>query len=224
MARTMGEWATHRQAKRPLKAALAARDAMLYALLWDSGLRAGDAIKLNASQFSFLGPAPGLPYGSVSIDVTVFKTSGGKLKNAARVEIPGRAGSHTVTATWKAYSASLDDLDITEEERHGRMFRRITALDDGSHRLGVQVQWSDMADVYSDRVSAMGVPLAKARLITLHSYHGSRAAREKAMGIPKEETCRNMCWSVEMYDYYTEGREPLTLDGILSAAVAGQRA
>ena len=56
------------------------------------------------------------------------------------------------------------------------------------------------------------------RLVTLHSFHGSRASREARAGIPMTDTIANMRWTEEMYQYYTHGREPLVLEGIQGLA------
>ncbi len=57
------------------------------------------------------------------------------------------------------------------------------------------------------------------RLVTLHSFHGSRASREARAGIPMADTIANMRWTKarQMYQYYTvytHGIEPLVLEGI----------
>lgn len=57
---------------------------------------------------------------------------------------------------------------------------------------------------------------ATTRLISLHSFHGSRAARQRMAGIPMEVTLR------AMYRRYTDGREPLTLQGVLISCTAGR--
>ena len=81
--------------------------------------------------------------------------------------------------------------------------------------LGPVSKWSELSTAYGRHLKGAGlVDPAVQRHITLHSYHGSRAARERAAGIRAVETCKNMLWTLEMYEYYTAGREPLTPDGI----------
>jgi hypothetical protein len=72
-----------------------------------------------------------------------------------------------------------------------------------------------MDKAFDLRLQAAGFPEQMRRHISLHSFHGSHTARERAMGIPKAATCQDMHWSEEMYDHYLEGRRPLTIQGIM---------
>ena len=47
--------------------------------------------------------------------------------------------------------------------------------------------------------------------VSLHSFHGSRGAPERAQGIPATVTCADMVWSMEMYIRYTENRVPFSV-------------
>lgn len=193
-----------------------ARDALFYSILWDSGLRASDALSLHASQLMFFGPSDEAPNGGLYLLVNTTKTTA-SLKDVHRITITfdqeGRS-LPTIYELWQLYDKCLNDLDFTEADKAGRLFRVLKRDQAGVAELREACSWRTMNDRYEKVLASLGFKSSVAVHITLHSFHGSRAARERRKGIPKENTCASMLWSEEMYDYYTEGREPLTLNGL----------
>lgn len=112
------------------------------------------------------------------------------------------------------YLAALDTLSVLQPERNGPLFRGISVTDEGVGVLGSGCAWAEIDRYYKDTLKSLQFPGEARRHMTLHSFHGSRAARERAQGIPPEDTCRSMHWSREMYDYYTEGRVPMTVNDV----------
>ena len=196
-----------------VEATLLAQDAFFYALLWNSGLRAGDALKLVAGQITATSPTATKPFGQLIVDVTRAK-AGVKLGSSQRVVINSDNTRYGIVKLWQIYDALLNELGCSEDEKRGPLFRNITVGDDGSCEMGARHLWSRMDKRYKAILALARIPAAVVKLVSLHSYHGSRAAREKAQGVPKAETCRNMHWSLEMYEYYTSGRTPLTIEGV----------
>jgi integrase len=206
-------WRRHAYATPPdIRAAYdAACDALFYVVLWNSGLRASDALRLNTAQFVFTRTNT-----YIQIGVTKRFTT---LEDTHRITIHEDAVNadplYSVVAAWKVLSSTLDAADVLPIDRNGAMFRALVQAEDGSWALGTAHSWSTMHTRHVEWLKRAGFNDVGRRTITLHSFHGSRAAREQKAGISREVTCDNMRWTTEMYDYYTKGREPLILDDVL---------
>ena len=207
---TQGKWMQTKQANELAASAEFARDTCFYALLWESGLRAGEALRLNANQ------------------ITTFRTSDkagayiavaqGKAHSSFRVTIEtrlderGKPHRRSFVRCLSLWTTALGDLGIGLT---GPLFPTLREDDDGAIIAAGRCTWADTSRRYNQSLEEAGFSETAIRSVTLHSFHGSRAAREAREGIPMEETIKNMRWSAEMYKYYTEGREPLTIEGIV---------
>ncbi len=197
----------------------AARDAWLYSLLWNSGMRAGDALRLQAAALRIFAdvenPATGRVSNGIFIDVTLGKTVTHSDK-ARRVTIWDNGDQIGPSVLLRLYQRELAALGLEPRELAGPLFRRAFFTDEGHPALGVRCTWAELDRAHSRHLGRAGMADPElCRHISLHSFHGSRAAREKLQGVPPELTCADMLWSLSMYTYYTGGRQPLSTDGIL---------
>lgn len=227
MATVHSDWAAAKRTGALVAGAMAARDGLFYTLLWCSGFRASDGLKLGVAQ---LAPFPARQEGGVwkaggvTVDVTLAKTVG-SLGQAYKVdledELDPQAERFTFSAAWALYQAALDDLQVLPAHRAGPVFRTIKQGDDGVVVMGPRCTWASMASRYTACLLRAGFGEEHLRAFALHSFHGSRPAREKAAGIPKAVTCEKMHWSEQMYDLYTKDRTMLSMESIKVAGLAG---
>lgn len=208
-------------------AARFASDAVLYSLLWGSGLRLneGRAVKwqevlpFDAGEDVNDGAAalPGVlkatiasvvrnTHGGWYIHPTVLKT-GRTVKNVRRVTVFADGSGYSVSDVVRLYQTVLDEMDLPYSRSF--VFRSFTELDDGTFKWNAAA-WTK-AEVWA-RFAKMRAAAGIPEWVTLHSFHGSRAAREAKLGIPREVTCHYMGWSEKMYAHYVDGREPLVMD------------
>lgn len=212
---TLRCWLAEKE-RDPVAAVEALRDALYYSLLWNSGLRAGDALRLNVAQVTLFEPSKSSPVGGAYIDVTKAKAQINVL-NPHRITIFDDGTPYAFNKLWLLYDTYVSEHGLFAGVPAGPLFRKFLRDSDGNAMPGPRVPWFEMDRRYKSLTAELHWTPNVLRLLTLHSFHGSRAAREKAAGVPREETCTNMRWSIEMYEYYTSGREPLTVDGITLA-------
>ena len=185
--------------------ASAARDAFFYSLLWHSGLRCADALRLHfcAIHLSECSVLPG-PKGpthlsagpGTNIDVTRPKT----------VCAPGGAHYTTIrdgadlipTSTClELYVTELQALGFMESELRGPLFRKVLLTEDGTYVFGAPCTWADMSYAYDRHLVRAGLSEpALARRISLYSFHASRLSRERTADVSAEDTCQAMGWSL----------------------------
>ena len=214
MQSAWADWAHATNTADPLAAVDTARDLLFYALLWHSGLRARDALALlvqNVELYTLAGDA------GMYVHVGKSKTAK-KVTDTHRIVIKGPPGdADSPRSALAALKASLDELGLTLLP--GKLFRRVYSTADGSARFGATPTWDYMEARFRARTKALAIPTT----VTLHSFHGSRAAREAASGVPAQDTCTDMSWSLGMYDHYTAGRTPLTMAAAASSAIESLR-
>lgn len=196
----------------------AARDAFFYSLLWNSGLRCADALRLHASAVrvfsAALNPATSLVGPGLTVDITRSKTVA-KGDKAYRITLWDNDAAVGTSELLGLYQHELRALGLPSTSLVGPLFRKVSLSDEDVPQLGAVSLWADLTKAYNAHLARAGMALPELhRHITLHSFHGSRAARERAMGIDAQVTCSAMGWSLDMYHYYTNGREPLTTDGV----------
>ncbi len=186
-----------------------AQELLLYALLWATGLRGGDALRLLAVNVEvYAGDTPSQP-GGLYVWVGRSKTVRAP-KDGWRVTTTD-TGSHL--EPMRALQALLKSAArVRLPVLQGKLFRYpvyVPVVDACAHaRWGVQ--WA------KDRVDrAFALWLTRAGLpsdVKLHSFRGSRAYREKMQGIPPKVTCAAMGnWTLKMYERYTGNRVPLSI-------------
>ena len=196
----------------------AVRNAFMYSLLWNSGMRCGDALHLHSSAVttfaSALNPSTGLSSAGLYIDVTTSKTISRSVQ-AHRVTVWDDSNPLGTSVLWRLYQHELLSTGLPNSALTGPVFRRPTLDPHGVPLLVTKCTWHVINTLFEAHLSLAGLDKPELRRhISLHSFHGSRAARERRLGIPPGVTCRAMAWSLTMYNYYTDGREPLTIDGI----------
>lgn len=195
----------HREDKI-LTAAEVARDCFFVSLLWHSGLRAADALRLTVQQLSVL-PADHPQCGALVIQVGVAKTAS-KPSHAHGLIVPPSAVSDPgcLLNCLARYKSALSHLGLTLVS--GRLFRTIIHVEEDNRcEWGSPMEWRECHFRFRAWCGFWAIP----PLVSLHSFHGSRAAREAQLGVPREETCKNMRWTLDSYAHYVDGRSPLSV-------------
>lgn len=191
--------------RREHVAAETARDCFLVALMWHTGLRAADALRLTVQQVtSVSGGAP----GDLLIQVGVTKTSSAPHQVHGIVVRQSEGGSpgdlYSCLNRWRD---ALSHLGLSLSP--GPLFKTLVFMEGECRSVwGSRLEWQEANLRFRAWCRLWGIPEG----VTLHSLHGSRAAREAAMGIPREETCKNMRWSAQSYAHYVDGRTPLQME------------
>jgi len=208
---TLGEWAVHRTTD-PLTAALAARDALFYATLWETGFRAADALHLS-HQAVFPVSSPDGRCRGISLKVTQAKQIS-KPEESFNIVVWDTGSQYSLPVAYRVYQNALDELAVTLAERNGPLFRGIPPDEDGTVHLQAGCPWAILDKRYAERLISLRFSVEAGAHMTLHSFHGSRAAREKLAGVPCSTTCTSMRWSEKSYNYYTEGRVAMSVNNI----------
>ncbi|MBU6280279.1 MAG: hypothetical protein KGN78_13640 [Actinomycetales bacterium] len=107
-------WELARRRGDLVGAAKAAQDSFLYALLWSSGMRCGDALKLNANQLNMFRSseasgvyiAAGIVKNARDLRITVFDRRPGE------PELPKGERRYTLRSNLKLYIAALHELGL----------------------------------------------------------------------------------------------------------------
>ena len=203
----MEQWAAYLHHGDYFNALCTIRLAFLCAILWHTGLRLEDTLKLLVQQIQPLHRTRQL---LIQINVT----------KAERDSQP--------------YRSVLVDDDGTPYLPH-RLFLllRDAYLGYGTDLL-VDRLFTD--PLFDEDGVCVGVRACKARqlrdmfraicdllqldeTVSFHSFHGSRAYRDAIAGIPPEVTCANIHWTLTMYNRYVKGRLPIAaMDRLTSAS------
>ena len=208
MRATQRAWLRNQNADQPVQAMEAARDGLFYSMLWNTGLRASDALRLEASQLQLF-------QGGVYVAVAVSKGSG-KSTGAHRITVrdpPASKMLFAASTSYRQWTAAVEALGL--DPRTQSPFASAVMGEDGAV-VGLQpCSWKDMHARHQSWMSAAGFSETARNRVTLHSFHGSRAARERDQDVSPQQTCEDMHWSMQMYEHYTKGRDPLTLEAVL---------
>jgi len=211
MLATMGQWSSTEDTDR-MVSAQAARDALLYALLWETGLRAADALRLLHQAVTPVWSSDGKTRG-LAVNVARAKAVL-SLDKTYVVTVWDTESDYTAVKAYRMYQSALEKLNILPAQRNGSLFRSFVVAEDSTVTLGARCTWAAFDRLYEARLRDLGFPAEARRHLTLHSFHGSRAAREMLAGIVPSVTCASMHWSMEMYLYYTKGRVPTSMDDV----------
>ena len=201
------EWAA--EAPGSLASVEKARDNLLYSLMWGTGFRAADALGLRVPQLRFVGASKEHPRAHVVVRVTSSKSvrAAGDAYEVTVLEDADPDGErYTLRTAWHLYLNALEKAGLDTAGTAGPLFRAFVEKEDGSVAAGPALECATAARSFGRTLTRAGLSAADIGRLTLHSYHGSRAARDKQAGVPPEETVRNMNWSMEMYLLYTSGR------------------
>ena len=189
-----------------LLAAKAAQHALLYAMMWHTGLRHADVSKVliqSIQMVTNLAPHPE-PFHEWYLHVGLTKTSKQSgIKRVLRIHDDGSAAS--LQACLSILRQCLRSMSL--ELRDGYIFAAITCRD-GYPRLGPDPATYKTAENYFDMVKDLtGVPAG----VKLHSFHGSKAALDLARGASTEDICEDMDWTMGTLHEYLDGRIPITM-------------
>ena len=179
---------------------VAAQQAQLWlywSALWYSGARAAELRSLLRQQIVVA------PDDSWTISVSLYKQHRHR-SGPMVVCIPAPLSRRYPQVALRSLSAALAGLGLPPIET-GYLFPQLVEAEDGSVSLGA----APFAEAYARKAFTRaardaGLPSS----VRLHSFHGSRAAREAKDGVPAADTARAMQWSLPSLRYYTEGRTP----------------
>jgi integrase len=192
---------------------LAYRDALLVAVCWHTGLRARDALRILCQQISE-GERDGKKW--LELRVLVTKTRHDS-RGERRLVIKCSKSFGALSRILSGYKALLRRAGAPHLTT-GYLFANVVAI--GGRKCSRWLYRGVLSQpVAAGRFSRI---LEAARLtleITLHSWHGSFAARERERGVPKAVTCARTDWTEGTYDEYLEGREPIGLAEARARAV-----
>lgn len=191
--------------ERLLQAVEIARDCLFFCLLWHSGLRASDALRLTVQQ---LNPLPGVPASSGDMLIAVGESKTATMPSEAHgIVVRKTEGPADLARCLARYRKCLAEAGLILSP--GKLFRSVVSIDE-ENRLewGAPLTWGEVDTRFKQWLTLWRFPLS----ITPHSFHGSRAAREAQAGVPAETTCANMRWSLASYRHYVDNRAPLRFE------------
>lgn len=180
-----------------LAVAQAAQDFLYYAVMWETGLRPADAGRLWAQHLSRRAQ------GDWSWLVGETKTAK-KVTKDRRVLISAAPYEFGVPIAVLMYEKALRGIGLPTPT--GLMFPSLKFdKRTGTGSAGGPVAFASMLKRFIKHLHRAGLPT----VLTLHSFHGSCAARDRAEGKSIEFTCERMDWTPAMYHYYLDGRDVL---------------
>lgn len=208
MDRVQGLWVAHRSAGRYALALQSAREALLYSILWETGLRASEAMRLLRQHIrqSSVSEKGGRPIAVWDLHIALTKTAAAA-SQARVIRIVDDGSQYSPINAWLVFNDAAGALGLEVED--GPVFRDLRSRDaDDAPSWGHQCEWKDLSAAFKQHLLALGFADKTA---SLHSFHGSKGARDKELGVPPLVTCKAMDWSIEMYKRYTDGRTPVSL-------------
>lgn len=184
---------------------LAYRDALLVAVCWHTGLRARDALRILCQQIS-IRERDGEKW--LELRVLVTKTRHDS-RGERRLMIKYSKRFGALSRVLNGYKALLRRAGAPHLVT-GYLFANVVAVGGRNSARwlyrGVLTQ-PVAAGRFSKILEAANLTLE----ITLHSWHGSFAARERERGVPRAVTCARTDWTEGTYNEYLGGREPIGL-------------
>lgn len=221
MDHILGLWATYREEGRLVDAYVAARDALLYSVMWNTGMRASDTLRLLSQHIEEgrCKTASGEEVPCWHLHVAVSK-SANAVGDARIVVIPDDGTPYAPMRVRLAMLDAATMLGLPRQE--GLVFLDVVSRDsDDALVWGRVAQWKTLAATFKVHLQEMGLRANKT--ISLHSFHGSKGARDRGAGVLAEVTCVVMDWSLAMYNRYTEGRVPYSLSDLQQVVPSSSR-
>jgi len=172
--------------------------------MWHTGLRHADASKLLVQNIQAVNQAGLDPFHGWYLTVGLTKTS--KASGVSRVlRLRDDGTDASPQACLRELKACLQCLSITLTT--GLLFAAITTK--GKHAtLGPQATTYKTAEHYFNMVQTLAeIPLG----ITLHSFHGSKAAMDRDRGKTLATICEEMDWTMATLNEYLGGRRPVSM-------------
>lgn len=191
-------WASNTQTGNKLDALHDIRLTFLCAILWHSGLRLEDALRLLVQQIRPLSRSRQL---LLQINVTKAERESQPYRTLLIDNDQTAYHPHRLfTILRDAYLGYGVDLQVD------RLFTNLI-LDAEGACTGTRVcQARHLRAAFRSLCDSLDLDPT----VSFHSFHGSRALRDAIAGIPPEVTCANIHWSIDMYNRYVKGRLPIT--------------
>ena len=185
------------------KVVLALRDAMFFSLLWHTGLRASDALRILHQQVELAREADGTQVWCLSVAVT---KSARDARQRRRIRLVDDNTFYSPIAIMRAYQRAASRIGIRVHNES--IFRNVKALPNGHYKLHTTATWAVMARRFRDLLQTLHLPSA----VTLHSPHGSLPRMWRDNGVDPAIICQAIDWTMATYQYYTDpDREVLLL-------------
>ena len=186
-----------------VQAAKAAQHALLYAIMWHTGLRHADASKLLVQRIQMVGPDSDNFLGWY-LHVGLTKTS----KQSGKTRIIKIEDDRTAASPQACLYTLRRCLEKLSLPLHtGLLFIAINS-NKGYPKLGPSATTYKAAEHYFDKVKELAeVPAG----VKLHSFHGSKAAMDMKKGASTEQICETMDWTVGTLHEYLDGRPPVSM-------------
>ena len=195
-----------------IKVVLVLRDALFLSVLWHTGLRAGDALRLLHQQVEESRGNDGKMTWLLTVAVTKSARDSRKRR---RVTIVDDGSYYLPVAVMRAYKRATARLGIRVHT--DSMFRNVKAVPGGHFALTTPATWAVMTRRFREIVRVLRLPPA----ITLHSPHGSLPRMWRDEGIDYAVICRAVDWTLQTFQYYTDiDRDVLLLPVALSLVAA----
>lgn len=193
-----------------------ARDAFMYSLLWYSGLRLKDLLRVLHQQLRFEATASNISAPTLMMRVTVTKTSHDP-RTARVITILDDGSKYAPQGLYRAFmkAAARAGTPLLA----GPLFRTF------QKRKGV-LGWWNRSSEQSTRARFANL-LAIARLcgsITLHSFHASKPRHDLDHKVDIAVILKLLDWTRDTFDYYTKDRTVMSLVQALSLFIAPQKA
>jgi hypothetical protein len=202
------------QQRKFVKAVLELRDALFFSVLWHTGLRASDALRILHQQVEASHSDDAKDVWILSVAVTKSARDPRKRRT---IRVIDDNTFRSPIALLRAYKRATSRLGIRLHD--GPMFRNLKTLKSGHYKLHTTATWAVMSRRFRDLLQVLRLPSA----ITLHSPHGSLPRTWRDNGVDHSVICRAIDWTVSTFQYYTDAdREVLLLPTALAlGAVAG---
>lgn len=190
-----------------LEVASRARDVLFLVLLWHTGLRATDLLRVLVQQLD-TAPTQGHIWRLV---VTVTKTSEDP-RDTRRIALVDDGSYYCVQTAYRLYVRSLERLGLRLPAGH--LFRSVRRVPGSRLKCvwGAPLSWA----AANYRWAALRRAARLCSRISMHSPHGSRPRWEKDRGTPVDEICSLIDWTRATLDYYTADRDVMSLPEALA--------
>jgi integrase len=198
-------WKAARRRGALAAAVICARDMLFVALLWHTGLRASDLLRVLVQQLEKVPPGRG-DDKCWKLAVTVTKTNDDP-RGIRSITLVDDNSFYCVQTAFRLYSRSLHTVGLKLEP--GPLFRGLKRS-----KAGTQLTWTPQPLAWSAANYRWKALLMHARVtsrITMHSPHGSRPRWERDRGTPLSEIRALIDWTQATLDYYTLDRTVLSL-------------
>ena len=202
---------TFTKRKQFAKVILILRDALFLSVLWYTGLRAGDALRLLHQQVEWMNEESGQQAWLLTVAVT---KSARETRKRRSIRITDDDSFYSPISLLRAYKRATARVGIRVHV--DSMFRNVKRLPSGQYILGTTATWAVMARRLRDALKRFSLPSA----ITLHSPHGSLPRKWRDEGVDPEVICKALDWTMAMFQYYTNLDRDVLLLPVALALVA----